>query len=85
MGKAPISLGKEVEKIFMLHKWEGNVRELQNVIERAVILCKGNVITAEHLPVSIVKSSYIIEKRGTIRSRLFFNLIFHQMDYRWMP
>lgn len=62
MGKAPISLGKEVEKIFMLHKWEGNVRELQNVIERAVILCKGNVITAEHLPVSIVKSSYIIEK-----------------------
>src|SRR3989339_850351 len=62
MGKAPISLGKEVEKIFMLHKWEGNVRELQNVIERAVILCKGNVITAEHLPVTIVKSSYIIEK-----------------------
>jgi len=62
MGKAPISLGKEVEKIFMLHKWEGNVRELQNVIERAVILCKGNVITSEHLPVSIVRSSYIIEK-----------------------
>ena len=46
----------------MLHKWEGNVRELQNVIERAVILCKGNVITAEHLPVSIVRSSHIIEK-----------------------
>ena len=62
MGKAPISLGKEVEKIFMLHKWEGNVRELQNVIERAVILCKRNVITAEHLPDSIVKTSYIIEK-----------------------
>ena len=62
MGKAPISLGKEVEKFFMLHKWEGNVRELQNVIERAVILCKGNVITAEHLPVSIVRSSHIIEK-----------------------
>ena len=62
MGKAPISLGKEVEKFFMLHKWEGNVRELQNVIERAVILCKGNVITDEHLPVSIVRSSHIIEK-----------------------
>ena len=62
MGKAPISLGKEVEKLFMLHKWEGNVRELQNVIERAVILCKGNVITAEHLPVSIVRSSHVIEK-----------------------
>ena len=64
MGKVPISLGKEVEKIFTLHKWEGNVRELQNVIERAVILCKGNIITAEHLPVSIVKNSYVIEKES---------------------
>jgi transcriptional regulator with PAS, ATPase and Fis domain len=57
MGKPLISLGKEVEKLLVMHKWEGNVRELQNVIERAVILCKGDVITAEHLPVSVVKES----------------------------
>ncbi|HHT9129336.1 MAG TPA: sigma-54-dependent transcriptional regulator [Candidatus Brocadiaceae bacterium] len=62
MGKAPITLNKEVEKLFMAHKWEGNIRELQNVIERAVILCKGSVITAEHLPVSIVRGSYTVEK-----------------------
>ncbi|MDE1890668.1 MAG: sigma-54-dependent Fis family transcriptional regulator, partial [Planctomycetota bacterium] len=62
MGKAPITLSKEVEKLFMAHKWEGNIRELQNVIERAVILCKGNVITSEHLPVSIVRGSYTVEK-----------------------
>lgn len=62
MGKAPISLSKEVEKLFMMHKWEGNIRELQNVIERAVILCKGNVIIPEHLPVSIVRGSLFIEK-----------------------
>ena len=62
MGKAPITLSKEVEKLFMAHKWEGNIRELQNVIERAVILCKGNVITSEHLPVPIVRGSYTVEK-----------------------
>ena len=62
MGKTPISLSKEVEKLFVLHKWEGNVRELQNVIERAVILCKGNIIKIEHLPVSIAKSSNMAEK-----------------------
>ena len=55
MGKPAVSFNKEVEKLLMLHKWEGNVRELQNVIERAVILCKGNVITPEHLPLTIVK------------------------------
>ena len=31
--------------------WPGNVRELRNVIERAVLLCVGNVIGCEHLPV----------------------------------
>ncbi|KAA0243091.1 MAG: sigma-54-dependent Fis family transcriptional regulator [Candidatus Brocadia sp. AMX2] len=62
MGKAPISLSKEVERLFMMHKWEGNIRELQNVIERAVILCKGNAITSEHLPISIMKGTPFIEK-----------------------
>jgi len=32
------------------HRWPGNVRELRNVIERAVIVCAGDVVRAEHLP-----------------------------------
>jgi two-component system response regulator HydG len=32
------------------HTWPGNVRELENAIERAVVLCDGDEITAEHLP-----------------------------------
>lgn len=32
------------------YTWEGNVRELENVIERAVVLCKGNSITLRDLP-----------------------------------
>jgi DNA-binding NtrC family response regulator len=31
--------------------WPGNIRELRNVIERAVLLCTGEVITRSHLPV----------------------------------
>jgi DNA-binding NtrC family response regulator len=54
MGKTPIVLSSEVEKILIKHKWEGNIRELQNIIERAVILCKNGVIRTEHLPTSIV-------------------------------
>jgi transcriptional regulator with PAS, ATPase and Fis domain len=32
------------------HNWPGNIRELKNVIERAVILSDGPVLTEEHLP-----------------------------------
>ncbi|MDX2023017.1 MAG: sigma 54-interacting transcriptional regulator [Deltaproteobacteria bacterium] len=33
------------------YPWPGNVRELRNVIERAVVLCEGDAIGLEHLPV----------------------------------
>lgn len=62
MGKASISLTKEVEKLLLMHKWEGNIRELQNVIERAVILCKGSSITSEHLPLTIVRGFHFADK-----------------------
>jgi DNA-binding NtrC family response regulator len=32
------------------HPWPGNVRELRNVVQRAVMLCAGEIITPEHLP-----------------------------------
>jgi transcriptional regulator with PAS, ATPase and Fis domain len=31
------------------HEWPGNVRELRNVLERALIMCDGRFIDAEHL------------------------------------
>ncbi len=33
--------------------WPGNVRELENAIERAVVLCRGDTIELEHLPVAL--------------------------------
>ncbi|MBL8947690.1 MAG: sigma 54-interacting transcriptional regulator [Myxococcales bacterium] len=35
------------------HHWPGNIRELQNTMERAVLLCTGDEITLEHLPPSV--------------------------------
>jgi Nif-specific regulatory protein len=35
------------------HDWPGNVRELHNALERAVILCDGELITADHLSLQV--------------------------------
>ena len=37
------------------HDWPGNVRELKNVIERAVVLCPGEVLEPEHLPAELAE------------------------------
>ena len=38
---------------FMDYPWPGNIRELEHVIEHAFVLCRGGVITLEHLPSEI--------------------------------
>jgi DNA-binding NtrC family response regulator len=43
----------EVIELFEAHSWPGNVRELRNVVERAVLFCRGPVVTVDELPVSL--------------------------------
>lgn len=37
----------------LIHPWPGNIRELRNVIERAMLFCDSGVIDLEHLPPEI--------------------------------
>lgn len=46
-------ISNDVLKIFMDYSWPGNIRELEHVIEHAFVLCAGQIITMEHLPVDI--------------------------------
>jgi two-component system NtrC family response regulator len=43
-------LSKEARILLLRHSYPGNVRELENLIERAVVLCRGEVITTQDLP-----------------------------------
>jgi DNA-binding NtrC family response regulator len=46
-------LQSKTEELLLSYPWPGNVRELKNVIERGVILCRENVLTADHLPIEL--------------------------------
>ncbi|HVU52164.1 MAG TPA: sigma 54-interacting transcriptional regulator [Polyangia bacterium] len=48
------------------YRWPGNIRELKNIMERAVAMCDGGEITPEHLPLekmSVVSEGYVDLKR----------------------
>jgi PAS domain S-box-containing protein len=49
-GKDVIGVSDEVLAILMKHDYPGNARELENIIERAFVLCRGGMIGIEHLP-----------------------------------
>jgi transcriptional regulator with PAS, ATPase and Fis domain len=49
-GKDIAGVSPEVLKILMNHDFPGNVRELENIIEHAFVLCRNGVILLEHLP-----------------------------------
>ncbi len=52
MKKKVKSLDKEALDALCSYSWPGNIRELRNVLERAVILCSGEVITRSQLMLS---------------------------------
>ncbi len=47
----------EAMKTLLKYHFPGNVRELQNIIERAIVLTRGELITKEELPMSIADTS----------------------------
>ena len=50
MGRAPMSFSAEVLAAFRRYDWPGNLRELRNVVERAVILAGSDVVKIDELP-----------------------------------
>jgi len=49
-GCSVTDLSPETASLFRAYNWPGNIRELRNVLERAVILCGSGTITPFHLP-----------------------------------
>lgn len=56
------TISNEAVRVLMDYHWPGNVRQLESVIERAYIMCDGEVIDIEHLPEEVKKTKITFEK-----------------------
>lgn len=54
LDKSIKGLSANVFKIFQAYHWPGNLRELKNVIKRAVLLCQDSTIKEHHIPQEIL-------------------------------
>lgn len=51
--RGPVFLSPQVEQIFKSYRWPGNIRELENVIKRGMVLASTGPLLLEHLPLNL--------------------------------
>jgi PAS domain S-box-containing protein len=52
--KTITSIASDALSLLMAHDWPGNIRELENIIERCFIMCEGDIIGIQHLPAELI-------------------------------
>ena len=63
MGRSDVTLSRDAVELLRRHPWPGNIRELQNAIERGLITCEGTLVTAAHLALSLPSERMIPSKQ----------------------
>ncbi len=63
-GRFVSGISKEALRAFVNYDWSGNVRELENAIERAVIIASGRQIELDDLPPAISQMAFEIDARA---------------------
>ncbi len=70
-----LSVSDEVMKIFQEYQWPGNIRQLKNVVERAVVLAKKKEITVKDLPAEM--RSHLAKKKSPGRAETLREMEIH--------
>jgi len=64
-----IDLSPEALARFMAYDWPGNIRELEQVVERSVLLARTDTITLDDLPLSLQPESQVVTQARTRMDR----------------
>lgn len=70
MGKRVQNATSETVRLLMSAQWKGNVRQLDNAIERAVMMCEGTTIEPNDLPPDLLGLSQPLPDTDDLRSAL---------------
>ncbi|MFP4458346.1 MAG: sigma-54-dependent transcriptional regulator [Candidatus Zixiibacteriota bacterium] len=70
-------ISKEAQNILENNKWEGNVRELDNVLEQALVLCEDEVIKPSNLPLG--RDSFSPKSKESVISSVHESTSFKKM------
>jgi len=57
LGRAPLRISRQAAETLRRHDWPGNIRELRNVIERAIIMSKGDRLRLDR----VMSESHLVE------------------------
>jgi len=63
MGKGEPGLSRDARDVLLAHAWPGNIRELSNAIERALIVSDGGLITAAQLAIAAPRPARATERQ----------------------
>jgi DNA-binding NtrC family response regulator len=66
----PVRLSPQAAQCLLAYTFPGNVRELRNAIQRACLLCRGDVILPEHLPPKVAALGAAAPRPGGDQDRL---------------
>jgi two-component system, NtrC family, response regulator HydG len=92
LSKTPAPFSEEFMKIMNRYDWPGNLRELKNVVRRAVLLAKGDSVDIEVLPAEMVAavhrgtqapaaSAYDLKALSEVQERELIAKTLHEVKY----
>ena len=77
-GKEITRIAPEVMEILLSYEFPGNIRELENIMERAVTLCAGPAIEVQHLPLDFQTPQFQVQRH---RKRDLLTLEENEKEY----
>jgi two-component system response regulator AtoC len=81
-GAMPTKISEEALRLLMEYAWPGNVRQLENTIERAIVLSQGKMVTPQHIALdSPLTTDTLLNLTQRVRQRTSLSDILREAEH----